>query len=102
MGNKCTKLPKIYARYHEDLCWTPCEKPLPEPKPLQFDGTPKWAYVSDSENGYKDAVKYKVIRHVVAGNSKRGYAGIGHGESNTEYNKITHWPYAWEIPEDEA
>ena len=88
--------------YHEDDCWTPCEKPLPEPKPLQFDGTPKWAYVSNREDGYEEAVDNKRKRHVVAGNSLRGYAGIVYGNNNTEYNKITHWPYAWEIPADEA
>jgi len=87
--------------YHEDSCWTPCEKPKSEPKPLQFDGTPVWAYVSDDPDGYEDAVIDKRKLHVVAGDCN-GLRAIRRGKSNTESTDACYWRYAWEIPEDEA
>jgi len=86
---------------HESECWTPCEKPKPEPKPLQFDGTPVWAYVSADPNGYEDAVESDRRLHVVAGNC-HSFRAIRNGESNTESTNTITWQYAWEIPEDEA
>jgi len=77
--------------------WTPCEKP----KPLQFNGAPVWAYVSDDPDGYEDAVIDKRKLHVVAGDCN-GLRAIRRGKSNTESTDACYWRYAWEIPEDEA
>jgi len=80
--------------------WT-LPEPKPEPKPLQFDGTPVWAYVSHNLRGYDDAVRTKKKRHVVA-HDCNGFSAIKWGRSNTESTDTSLWPYAWEIPEDEA
>ena len=79
--------------------WTPPE-PKSEPKPLQFDGTPVWAYVSSDPNRYEHGVKVEKKRHVVAGNGN-GFRAIRYGKSNTESTLTNDWQYAWEIPEVE-
>jgi len=87
---------------HEHPYWIPCEKPKPEPKPLQFDGTPVWAYVSNDPNRYEYGVKVKNKRHVVACDGDYFVAIHEEGTSNTESICTEEWQYAWEIPEDEA
>jgi len=84
---------------HESDYWTPCEKPKPEPKPLQFDGTPVWAYVSNDPNRYEYGVKVKKKRHVVASDGC-DFAAVDGGKSNTESIATSEWQYAWEIPEE--
>ena len=74
---------------------------MPEPKPLQFNGTPVWAYVSNinSEQGYLEAVRIKRIRQVVAHGSC--YTVIMGRNTNTESGDTCIWDYAWRIPEGE-
>jgi len=78
-----------------DAGWTP---PLSEP--LQFDGTPVWAYVSDRYDGYDDAVESNRKRQVVAAVKGR-FTAVVEGKNNTESGYIRPWRYAWVIPEGE-
>jgi len=76
-----------------DTCG-PCDKPLIEPKPLQFDGTPVWAWVGCYDTAWKNEYR----RQVVAGSESLGFAAIFLGD-NLNSVDTANWGYAWEIPE---
>jgi len=70
--------------------WTP-----PIPKPLQFDGTPVWAWVSNQKDGYENKEKRQVIAH------GKYYIAMYSGGDITNSSSTFPWEYAWAIPEGE-
>lgn len=77
--------------------WDYGTPPAHKPKPLNFDGTPKWAWVGIEP----DDLELKMKRLVIAYDGE-SYLAITSGETNTESTGTDLWDYAWEITDEEA
>jgi len=75
--------------------WAP-----PIPEPLQFDGTPVWAWVGKTWVGKnEDEYKKKVERQVIAHGEH--YVAMCGDDENTNSNDVLIWRFAWAIPDGE-